>query len=128
MLPQDYYVHSFNLTEANLTPDKNPDWKMWLDYRKEYNMTDLSPRSLLDKITTQIFESQDMANLYRLHSIIDASGAHKNMRGVDCTWDHCRSYYYCDTMSNDIDELDSCMKETNNDWIDYLNRGWFKNK
>lgn len=47
MLPQDYYVHSFNLTEANMTPEKNPDWKVWRDYRKDYNMTDLSPKSFL---------------------------------------------------------------------------------
>ena len=43
MLPVDYEVYAFDLQKAN-SKDK-PEWNLKYDYRKIYNMTDLSPDS-----------------------------------------------------------------------------------
>lgn len=55
LLPIDYYVYAMNLTEANKSPDQDPDWKVFYDYRKTYNMTDLSPTSWIENISNQIY-------------------------------------------------------------------------
>ena len=40
------FAYSFNLPDANATPDQDPNWELKFDYLSEYSLPDLSPGSL----------------------------------------------------------------------------------
>ena len=46
MVPINVETYYMNLTEAN--SGKEPEWKVLHDFKKEYNLKDLSPSSMLD--------------------------------------------------------------------------------
>lgn len=56
MLDQETWI--YNLTEANLTPDRAPRWFREYSFREHYNLTDLSPKSL-DKLLQRLARSDD---------------------------------------------------------------------
>jgi hypothetical protein len=48
MVPTNVFTYIMNVSEANLTPEKEPEWRMLHDFLSEYKLKDLSPSSMLD--------------------------------------------------------------------------------
>lgn len=48
MVPLNTHTYFVNLTEANLHPERKPEWRLLHDFVAEYDVPDYSPTSLLD--------------------------------------------------------------------------------
>uniref|UniRef100_A0A6P7FIG9 Uncharacterized protein LOC114330684 n=1 Tax=Diabrotica virgifera virgifera TaxID=50390 RepID=A0A6P7FIG9_DIAVI len=59
----DIDTHYFNLTEANLYPDRTPAWKKLYSMKEAYDLPDLSPKSF-DVFADRFFNDRNAANLY----------------------------------------------------------------
>ena len=46
MVPVNIHTYYMNLTEANMNPEAEPEWKELHDWVSEYNLEDLSPSSI----------------------------------------------------------------------------------
>ena len=98
MLPIDFESIAFDLDHANAYDE--PIWYKKYDYRKTYNMADLSPQSFYDYSHFQIQRNETAAMEYRNHRYLEGPGVNVE-EGCDI---HCRMIYYCQTVSNDFDE------------------------
>lgn len=63
MIPVGVETWYMNLTEANLTPEKQPEWKVMHRFAEEYDLEDLSPSSML-ALSQRLYEDADLASLY----------------------------------------------------------------
>lgn len=102
MLPIDYETYAFDLDHANEFDE--PIWNLVYDYRKTYNLKDLSPQSFLDHSYFQIQRNETAAMEYRNHRFIDGPGV--NLED-GCDW-ACRMIFYCQTVANEYDEWQYC--------------------
>jgi hypothetical protein len=77
------------------------------DYRKTYNLKDLSPQSFLDHSYFQILRNETGAMEYRNHRYIDGPGVDLTS---GCDMD-CRMIFYCQTVANEYDEWQQCREK-----------------
>ena len=65
MVPVNIHTYTTNLTAANLnlTPNGEPEWYELHDYINYYNITDISPASMMD-LSNQFYENITMAQKY----------------------------------------------------------------
>lgn len=54
----------YNLTEANLTPNRRPHWFQLYDLKQRYNLRDLSPASMDDLVTRMVTTNPQLLDLY----------------------------------------------------------------
>lgn len=101
LLPVDLETYAFDLVHANKFDE--PKWDLMYDYRKEYNMTDLSPDSFM-KLSSDIFYKEEVAIEYMVHRYIGGPGVNPE---AGCDFE-CRMDFYCQTVSNDYDEWQYC--------------------
>ncbi|CAG9841105.1 unnamed protein product [Diabrotica balteata] len=59
----DIDTYYFNLTEANLYPDRSPAWKKLYSMKEAYDLPDLSPESF-DVFADKLFNDTALMNLY----------------------------------------------------------------
>lgn len=79
---------------------------MYLDYRKDYDMADLSPASF-KKLSQRIHEDATVCQQYKVNTAVGGP----QMEQVPCTEEQ-RQDYYCQTFSSDSDELFKCRAES----------------
>lgn len=54
----------YNLTKANLTPNKRPHWFKLYDFKKKFNLPDLSPESMDNLVTRMATTNTELLDLY----------------------------------------------------------------
>jgi len=60
MVPVDYKIYWTNITDANIGPKKDLEWKVLVDYKKDYKVPDLSPDSMYN-LALRFKEDEDLA-------------------------------------------------------------------
>lgn len=61
MLPVNMYVYYMDLDKANETG--TPTWELLHDYKEEYGLADLSPKSMLD-LSNRMKTDANLANQF----------------------------------------------------------------
>ncbi|XP_050517642.1 sphingomyelin phosphodiesterase 1-like isoform X1 [Diabrotica virgifera virgifera] len=64
----DIETYYFNLTEANLSPDRSPNWKKLYSMKEDYDLPDLSPKSL-DGLVDALFTDTELMDNYWKYSV-----------------------------------------------------------
>ncbi|CAH0763724.1 unnamed protein product [Diatraea saccharalis] len=54
----------YNLTEANLTPDKRPHWFLLYDMTSMFEISDLSPKTMNDLVYSMVTDRRQMLDIY----------------------------------------------------------------
>jgi hypothetical protein len=65
MLPVDLETYAFDLDMANKNGTTN--WNLYLDYRTEYDMVDLSPSSFMN-LSNKILADKDICEKYKVNT------------------------------------------------------------
>lgn len=98
----DYSSWIYNLTLANLTPQKEPNWFKAYSFKDEFNVSDLSPASLIDLVYNFI-NDQNLATKYWQQKM--KQGDPKLRRGCN---EHCLRSHICAIVKNDFHKFDIC--------------------
>lgn len=67
LVPVDFETVAFDLDHANKYDE--PRWNVVIDYRKDYNLPDLSPQSFMAH-SMKIYEDPEVAKQYRLNRYV----------------------------------------------------------
>lgn len=129
MLPVDLEVYAFDLETANKNDTTN--WNLYLDYRRDYNMSDLSPSSFLS-LSNKIKTDTTVCQLYNFNSAVGGP----QVENIPCTKEQ-QLDLFCQTSSSDSDEIFKCRDGKHSPhlvdvqkWlialIDAINHGWYK--
>jgi hypothetical protein len=104
LLPIDLEVWSFNLEQAN--EFDTPEWNLKFDYRKLYDLPDMSPHSFY-LYSKKILADETSAVKYRNHIYLESPHSINLYSPCD---EACRQNYYCSTVVNDFNEFLDCNK------------------
>ncbi|KAJ0178770.1 hypothetical protein K1T71_005545 [Dendrolimus kikuchii] len=63
-VPNNIVNYSYNLTEANLTPNRRPHWFQLYDTRNTYALTDLSASSMNDLVNRMVTTHTQLLDIY----------------------------------------------------------------
>ena len=116
-----YYM---NLTEANLTPDEEPKWRVLHNFLDEYQLEDLSPSSMID-FTIRMYNDAELASQFNWN--LDRRGSPKKPAGV-----HSQGYICMN--SSEIFEKKDCQGKAHidlhstdsADWFNFLIANWIQ--
>ncbi|XP_072939936.1 uncharacterized protein [Epargyreus clarus] len=62
--PANIVNYVYNLTEANLTPNRKPHWFQLYDIRNSFNLQDLSPESMDRLVLSMVTNNKPLLDLY----------------------------------------------------------------
>lgn len=62
--PQNLINYVYNLTEANLTPNRRPHWFQLYDMKNSFRLTDLSPASIDNLVHRMVSTERNLLELY----------------------------------------------------------------
>lgn len=65
----DYDAWHYNLTEANLFPNRAPKWQKTYSFKQAYNLTDLSPHSL-DGLVQRLGKDRELLRTVREDGVV----------------------------------------------------------
>lgn len=119
MLPLNYQMWAMNLTEANKEGGE-PFWEIFVDYRAEYEMEDMSPDSLY-KVAERVRDEKKFAGMFEWHKSRKVGDPHPPIikRGT-------RHEKFCNLASSETNEEVKCntgLTESNS-WRDLLIGNW----
>ena len=97
MVPVELETHFLNLTRANA--EDNPIWELHHKYTEEFNMTDLSPNSIM-KYAQRALTDADVGKQYRNIRFTDGPKGHDE---TACDY-NCRKRWFCQISTADFDE------------------------
>jgi hypothetical protein len=125
MLPVDLETYKFDIEYAN--KNDQPKWDLYIDYRKDYNLTDLSPGSFYN-MSNEIKTNEEMCSKYKHNS----RGGGPSIDKKPCSAKEHKDYH-CATIAGDSDELYNC-----EGWLqpyalwgvltNTINNQWYKQK
>ena len=122
MVPVNIITYYMNLTEANLTPDEQPKWRILHNFLDEYDLKDLSPSSMLD-FTLRMYNDVDLASQFKWN--LNRRGTHKPTASLH---DH---GFICMATSEVFEEKDcqgrphiDLKNGGNTDWFNFLIADW----
>ncbi|XP_073943112.1 sphingomyelin phosphodiesterase 1-like [Choristoneura fumiferana] len=77
----------YNLTKANLTPNKRPHWFKLYDFKQKFKLPDLSPASMDNLVTSMATTNPELLDLYVEYF---SKKSHVNWQNCDieCKMDH----------------------------------------
>jgi hypothetical protein len=99
----DFDSWYYNLTEANLS-NKSPKWQIMYSFKKDFNMTDLSPASM-DELMTRF--SQDKALLTKYWQYKVKKGDPFLAEGCD---DKCLLNHLCTIVTSEFGDDKKCQE------------------
>ena len=100
LVPLNLQTYWLNLTEANRV--NNPDWQMITNFTKDYNLTDLSPESVM-AFAKKIRTNETLSRLY----LWNQDSRFASAMPVTCDED-CRYNLYCEITSTDYFGTQTC--------------------
>ncbi|XP_063360302.1 sphingomyelin phosphodiesterase A-like [Cydia amplana] len=62
--PTNIVNYVYNLTEANLTPNRRPHWFQLYDLKQRFQLADLSPASMDNLVTRMVTDNKQLLDLY----------------------------------------------------------------
>lgn len=77
----------YNLTEANLNASSSPKWFREYTFTDAYNVTNLSPASL-DELMTSFASNRDLISTYWMHKVKMGDPSLQDGCGNDCLSKH----------------------------------------
>lgn len=99
MLPLNMKTYSFNLNEANQTPDQPPKWALLHDWIDTYGMDDFSPKSFL-RLSERFKTDQNLANMYSWNRGRQYGNEPTNADGV---------HLFCNTSCTEVYQYRECV-------------------
>ncbi|EDX15009.1 GD21519 [Drosophila simulans] len=97
----DHHTYTFNLTEANLTPDEKPKWELEYQFTKEYT-EDTSPAGI-DRLLLEMAEKPDLLRKFWRNKFTNSDP--KLAGGCDNT---CLSKTICRIATSNYQERTRC--------------------
>ncbi|CAH0407380.1 unnamed protein product [Chilo suppressalis] len=102
LMPDNIVNYVYNLTEANLTPDKRPKWFLLYDMKNSFTLNDLSAKSMNDLVYSMVTDQPKMLDLYSaFYSKIS------DYRQARCD-DNCKINNLCKTVVTVLGERQRC--------------------
>ena len=124
MVPVNIITYYMNLTEANLTPDEEPKWRVLHNWLDEYKLKDLSPSSMID-LTLRLYNDAELASQFNWN--LDRRGSPKKEAQL-----HSQSFI-CMNSSEAFEKRDCYGKAhidlhstDSADWFNFLIANWIK--
>ena len=125
MVPVDIHTYYMNLTEANMSPDTDPTWKVLHSFKSSYKLADLSPASMQD-FATRMYNDGDLASEFEWNA--NRRGGKGSVRPV--VGAHNKAYL-CKLTSETFEEKD-CYGSPHispsytdiTGWFEYLIANW----
>lgn len=99
MLPVNMKTYSFNLEEANASPDQKPNWALLHDWINTYEMDDFSPKSFL-KLSERFKTNQNLANTYTWNRVRQYGPEPTSADGV---------HLFCNTSCSEAYQYQECV-------------------
>ena len=62
-IPTNFETHFFNITKASLEP-KNAGWEYLHDFKKDFNLLDMSPDEIFRGIAKRVLNEEPIAKMY----------------------------------------------------------------
>lgn len=62
-LPTNFQTHFFNISKASLDP-KNASWEFLHDYKKNFNLLDMSPDEIFRGVAQRVLNEESVAKIY----------------------------------------------------------------
>ncbi|XP_013190364.2 sphingomyelin phosphodiesterase [Amyelois transitella] len=104
--PLSMQCYTYNVTEANLTPNRRPHWFLLYDFKNSFDLADLSPTSM-DNLVNAMSSGGHFLDLYAaFYSKIS------DTRWPFCNQD-CKINYLCDTVITILWDRRKCEEVTN---------------
>lgn len=97
-------TYIFNLTEANLHPDRSPVWFKEYSFAEFYGLKDLSPASL-DGLLVKFAENPDLLREYWVFK--KKQGDPEMQRGCD---DECLMQHLCEAATTQFNDMARCLE------------------
>lgn len=98
----DYENWTYNLTQANENPEKNPEWYKSYSFKEEYNLQDLSIRSVNEWFMTMSHDKNNLNRYYR-HFLKNPKRAETSSCDSDC-----KKSYLCRAVTSITDLKKLC--------------------
>ena len=108
LLPLNYQIYSLDLEKANAS--NKAEWKLTVDYIKDYKMKDMSPDAMY-KLAGMIRVDPRVASLYKWNMSRNV-GKHEPSCDLDC-----RKELACMLRTSEVYETDDCMQRHHRDWF-----------
>ncbi|XP_028168351.1 sphingomyelin phosphodiesterase-like, partial [Ostrinia furnacalis] len=101
--PDRILNYAYNLTEANLTPNRRPHWFLLYDMKNTFGLPDLTPKSMSDLVYSMVTTNRHLLDIYNaFYSKIS------DVRWPNCNNDYCKLDNLCKIVVNVLWERQRC--------------------
>jgi sphingomyelin phosphodiesterase len=101
-MPENIENYAYNITEANMTPNRRPRWFMLYDIKNSYNIQDLSAKSMNDLVYSMVQDQPGLLDLYNAYY-----SKLSDVRVFQCN-DKCKIQNLCKTVVTVLWERQRC--------------------
>ena len=114
-LPTDMKTYFFNITKAN--EDQMPMWEEMWDFVKDYELEDMSPKSVFD-LGERAYHDEELAKTINLNYVAYGPDTIESFSPDQSYCDEkCRLKIKCKHQNGNYYEQKDCMGEPRKDWI-----------
>lgn len=110
-LPTNFQTHFFNISKASLDP-KNVGWELLHDYKKNFNLLDMSPDEIFRGVAQRVLDEEPVAKIYYWNKYKMSP----EMKPQSCSY-FCRLKLYCEIAHPEQFEFNNCMGQPNYDFV-----------